>query len=242
MSKIYEALQNVHRDKKGEAPPPAVHVPFASLEPAGYSLEDEMLSLYKILETLLPHGKSKIVQFIGAKQGEGTSTIVREFARVSADLIGHSVLLLDADRHQPSQELFFDIPGSFGWFDALSSKGNTEEAFYRIGRSRLFVSPCSNTSVSTPEIFNSSFDNMCQNLRAGFDIVVIDSAPLAVSPDGLAMASRVDGVILVVEAEKTKWQAVKKAKDSISRVGGNILGVILNKRRYYIPQSIYKYL
>ena len=62
------------------------------------------------------------------------------------------------------------------------------------------------------------------------------------SADGLAVASKVDGVILVVEAEKTRWQTVRKVKDSISRVGGNILGVVLNKRRYYIPQSIYKHL
>jgi len=83
---------------------------------------------------------------------------------------------------------------------------------------------------------------MCENLKKEFDLVLIDSSPLTLSPDGLAIASKVDGVILVVEAEKTRWQTVKKVRDNIAIVGGNILGVALNKRRYYIPQFIYKYL
>ena len=100
------------------------------------------------------------------------------------------------------------------------------------------MSPACNSSVSTPEIFNSpTFSGFCQNLRTDFELVLIDSPPLTVSPDGLAVAGKVDGVILVVEAEKTRWQTVRRVKDNISRVGGNILGVVLNKRRYYIPQK-----
>ncbi|MGA2403210.1 MAG: CpsD/CapB family tyrosine-protein kinase [Syntrophobacteraceae bacterium] len=242
MSKIYEALQVVHRQEKGEEAPPAELVPCAPPEPDGFGLEEEMLSLYKIVVTLLPKVQSRIIQFIGAREGEGTSTIIREFAKVSADLIGHSVLLLDADRYQPSQNRFFDIPKNFGWLDALKSGGNVADACHRVGQSKLFVSTSSNSAAPTPEIFNDKFDCMCQNLRKDFELVLIDSAPLTVSPDGLAIASKVDGVVLVVEAEKTRWQTVRAARNSISSVGGSILGVVLNKRRYYIPQSIYKYL
>ncbi len=243
MSKIYEALQNVHRQKKHDSmSPPPLPVPFAPLETEGVGMDNEMLSLYKIVDTLLPQGK-KIIQFIGTREGEGTSTIIREFARVAANLIGQSVLLLDADRHHPSQNRFFDIEKGLSWVDALKSDlppGGNE--LHQIGRSKLFFSPSSNSSASTPEIFDSRFARMCENLKKDFDLVLIDSSPLTLSPDGLAIASKVDGVILVVEAEKTRWQTVKKVRDNIARVGGNILGVALNKRRYYIPQFIYKYL
>jgi len=244
MSKIYEALQHAQTQKKGKegatsSPPVAFDTPRSPEKDFG----EEMLSLYKVLDTLLPHSGSKILQFIGSREGEGVSTIVREFARVSADLIGHSVLLLDADRHHPTQSRFFEIQQAYGWLEALQDGGQIANAIHQIGKSSLFMSPSCNSSVSTPEIFNSpSFNGFCQNLRIGFDLVLIDSAPLSVSPDGLAIASRVDGVILIVEAEKTRWQTVQRVKDSISRVGGNVLGVVLNKRRYYIPQRIYKFL
>jgi Mrp family chromosome partitioning ATPase len=241
MSKIFEALENLQEMKKSvkaelSLPP----LPFASPVPAPLGLEDEMLGLFKILEQLLPRDSSRMIQFIGANGGEGTSTIVREFARVSSDLIGHSVLLLDADRHHPCQDRFFHLQSRLGWLDALKADGGGECVSHRVGQSRLFVSPCYNTSVSTPEIFNSRFENMCRDLRRKFDMVVIDSAPLTISPDGLAIASRVDGVVLVVEADKTGYETVLRIRDNIARVGGNILGIILNKRRYYIPQSIYR--
>jgi Mrp family chromosome partitioning ATPase len=243
MSKIYEALQNVQRQKKGRDAPLPVPVHFANPEPpVGLGLEDEMLSLYKIIDTLLPQRKSKIVQFIGAREGEGTSTIVREFARVAADLVGNSVLLLDADRHRPSQGRFFDINKSSCWLDALKSDQNAGDTFHRVGNSKLFVSPSRNSAGYTPEIFDLRFDRMCESLRADFDLVLIDTSPLMTSPDGLAIASKVDGIVLVVEAEKTRWQTVNRIRDNIVRVGGNILGVVLNKRRYYIPQSVFKYL
>ncbi len=245
MSKFYEALQKIHREKEAGQVPVSAPLPVsvdAVVGPLRTGLEDEMLSLYKVIESLLPNRPSKIIQFIGAREGEGTSTIVREFAKVASDLVGHSVLLLDADRHHPSQDNFFDIQEKFGWLHALKNDERGGEPFHRVGQSKLFVSPGCNSAISTPEIFNSKFEHMCENFRGGFDWVLIDSAPLVVSPDGLAIASKVDGIILVVEAEKTRWQAVKTMRDSISRVGGNILGVVLNKRRYYIPQSIYKHI
>ena len=109
-------------------------------------------------------------------RGEGTSTIVREFGRVAADLIGNSVLLLDADRHHSSQGRFFDIERSSGWLDALKGEGLTGDLFHRVGESTLFVSPSCNSAGYTPEMFDSRFDSMCQNLRKDFDMVLIDCA------------------------------------------------------------------
>jgi Mrp family chromosome partitioning ATPase len=243
MSKIYEALQNAQRAKKsGKAPLQPVPIPFALPAPARFGMEDEMLSLYKIVDTILPAGKSRVLLFIGAKEGEGTSTIVREFAGVAADLVGNSVLLLDADRHHPSHDRYYNIQQTCCWLDVLKGARPPGDSFYRVGDSSLFVSPSCNSASFTPEVFDTRFEGLCQNFRAQFDLIVIDSSPLAVSPDGLAIASKVDGVVLVVEAEKTRWPTAKQLRDNISRVGGNILGVVLNKRRFYIPQSIYKYL
>lgn len=252
MSKIYEALQYAYR-KKGKAGAPPFPIPLESSTPVylaeaehrteDLGLREEVLGLYKMIDALLPDRKSKFIQFIGARKGEGTSTIIREFAKISADQIGDSVLLLDADRSCPSQSRYFKIPGDCGWLEALKKGGSMESALHRVDRSRLVMSPSNNASGSTPEIFNSPlFDTFCQTLRDEYQLILIDSAPYSMSPDGLAIASKVDGVVLVMEAENTKWQAVKLMKESIARVGGNILGVILNKRRYYIPNYIYKYL
>jgi Mrp family chromosome partitioning ATPase len=79
-------------------------------------------------------------------------------------------------------------------------------------------------------------------IRQQFDLLVIDSTPITKSPDGLGIVPRTDGVILVVEAEKTKWTVVENTKQQIQNVGGNILGMVLNKRNYHIPNFIYRFL
>jgi Mrp family chromosome partitioning ATPase len=49
-----------------------------------------------------------------------------------------------------------------------------------------------------------------------------------------------DAVILVIEAEKTRWEVARKAKEELEKAGATILGAVLNKRKYYIPRSIYR--
>ena len=245
MSKIYEALQHAYKEK---TVPEERHsnVPASfktAVQGPHLEMDEEMLGLYKSIDTLLPATPNKVIQFIGTSVGEGTSTIARAFARLSATRVGCSVLLLDADRHMSTQSLYFDVMSEQSWIEALKKGDTFGNAVYQVGQSSLFVSPSCNSSVATPEIFNSPrFADFWGSLRQTYDLILVDCAPLAVSPDGLALASKVDGVVLVVEAEKTRWQTAKNLRESIQKVGGNVLGAVFNKRRFYIPQSVYKHL
>lgn len=243
MSKIYEALQQAHQQKKTSGKNVDAIMPQSLLNREEVEIGEEMLGLYKLIDTLLPDIKNRVIQFIGSGAGEGTSTIVREFAKISADRIGHSVLLVDADRYQSTQSQFYSVESQYSWIELLQESGELDRAIHRVGKSNLSVSPSCNSRAFTPELFNSPrFDGFWTNLKHNFDLVLIDSPPLTVSPDGLALASKVDGVILVVEADKTKWRTARHVREKIEMVGGKMLGVVFNKRRFYIPQSIYKYL
>jgi Mrp family chromosome partitioning ATPase len=87
--------------------------------------------------------------------------------------------------------------------------------------------------------YSPSIKDIWDSLRQRYDLVLIDSAPLEVSPDGIEISRRVDGVVLVVEAEKTRWQVVENLKEKILNNGGSIIGIVFNKRRFYIPDAIY---
>jgi capsular exopolysaccharide synthesis family protein len=243
MSKIYEALQQAHKQKKTSGKSVEIILPLDLAHNEEIDMGQEMYSLYKVIDAMLPDTSKRVLQFIGSRPGEGTSTVVREFARIAAERIGASVLLMDADRYQGTQSQFYSIASQFSWINVLQDSGDLGRAIHRVGESELYVSPACNSSVPTPELFNSPrFEGFWGNLKTRFDLVLIDSPPLTTSPDALALASKVDGVILVVEAEKTKWRTARYVRERIERVGGNILGIVFNKRRYYIPQSVYKYL
>jgi Mrp family chromosome partitioning ATPase len=73
-----------------------------------------------------------------------------------------------------------------------------------------------------------------------FDLILIDSAPAVKSPDSLALSRFADGVVLVLEAEKTRKPVAENLKNQIARSGGNLLGIVFNKHRHHIPDYIYK--
>lgn len=244
MSKIYEALEYAQQEQQRfeEQEFPLPHSPIFPRfpKPSELQIENEMIRVYQAINSLLPDSQKRIIQFIGSLEGEGTSTIVREFARVSAMKIDKSVLLLDADRHKSSQHLFFDIEPKYGWDDVIRDTMSMDNALHQIGETSLFISPISENSTS-PQVFNSSkFDAFLEELKERFDLILVDSPPATTSSDALAISPKADGILLVLEAEKTRLPVVESARDRIIKSGGNILGVILNKRRYHIPEFIYK--
>jgi hypothetical protein len=73
-------------------------------------------------------------------------------------------------------------------------------------------------------------------LRAEFDYTIIDCPSLGESGDVLGIAPFVDGIILVVEANRTRRDQPRLAEQQILAAGGTLLGYILNKRVYEVPR------
>jgi len=204
-------------------------------------VEEQMIGLYRSLSALLPNKRhwGRSIQFIASRSGEGASVIGREFAKVLARRLDMSVLLIDADP-QGEQLAHFDIQRSMGWNEAVFNSAPIHYALKQIDDSKLFVTQMAMPGESITRIVHApEIEAILEDLKRQFDFIVIDTLPGTVSVDGLTLSHKVDGVILVVEAECTRWQIVQQTKENIEIRGGNVLGVILNKRRFYIPKFIY---
>jgi capsular exopolysaccharide synthesis family protein len=200
-----------------------------------------MVALSRNIDALLKNSPRIMIQFIGAQGGEGTSTVVRDFAMVSAARLGKSVLLLDADPQDPCQHFFFHLQPKFGWEEILRNKRTFKKAICRIGNTSLFVYPNPPGSASLPKaLFSPAIKEFWDAAKEKFDLVLIDSAPAARSPDSIALSRYADGVVLVLEAEKTRKPVAESLKNQVVQNGGNLLGMVFNKRRYHIPKSVYK--
>jgi Mrp family chromosome partitioning ATPase len=79
-----------------------------------------------------------------------------------------------------------------------------------------------------------------QSLRQSFDFVVIDAPSLKSSSDGIAFAQRADATVLVTSAETTRRHVLENLRDTLKNAGATISGIVLNKRKFYIPERIYK--
>ena len=246
MSKIYEALENEQRRRRELEKPgiTAIQEPYLVEQSHTTSpeVEEEMISLFYSIGSMVATKRGKVIQFVGSVEGEGTSTLVQEFGRISAVELGKSVLLLKADSNEPADE-DFDAPTTSTTPDLEGLMRNgvpLEEVFSKSGDACFFVCPISARRNTTSSVLTSPrIDGVFQKLKEHFDLILVDTPPVSQSPHALAICQKVDGVVLVIEAEKTREPVAESVKQKITKAGGNILGVVLNKRRYYIPTSIY---
>ena len=77
-------------------------------------------------------------------------------------------------------------------------------------------------------------------MKREYSHIIFDLPPLWTDTAAIPIARAMDGVILVIEAGKTRWEVAKRAKDKLTEAGIPVMGAILNKRRYYIPQCVYR--
>ena len=202
-------------------------------------MEREMIELHQNVESLLPAPR-RIIQFLSCRAGEGVSTVVREYAWVAAAKLGKSVLILDANHDNQGQRHFFDVSNGYGWDDAIREAGRLEAAICRVGPEEIHLGCSSlrhaaNWQSLDPLLVKEFF----LKIKERFDLALIDSSPLATGVDTGAVTRCADGVVLVVEAEKTRWPVLVKAKKKILKSGGAPLGAVFNKRINYIPEFIY---
>jgi Mrp family chromosome partitioning ATPase len=253
MSNIYEALEQAQREKNGlgtvdkiplakdpttgKVPQLHEHVE----RPVCLAGEEVITNLYRTIDVMLPEQSRKTIQFISVQQGEGVSTIVHEVARTASGRLGKKVLILNAIRHN-SERTLSDMQwtgpnimrkngGVMGTACFQTSNANLCIAYLPIG-----------TDAGSGFYDLKAAGAFLTDLGQHFDLILIDSPPLSEEPGSVDMVRYADGVILVLEAERTKWFVAENVKEKILKNGGNILGVVFNKRRYHIPKFIYQWL
>lgn len=248
MSKVYEALvrARAEQDLVSVAERGATIVvrqpeivDMGGLPPL--QMEKEMGRLFHNVAGLLSNSQRGIIQFIGAQKDAGTSTISRELGLFLATKAKKSILLVDADRTHLPQHQSLGVPPRISLQRIMSEGGSVDEAIAPVKNSRVFLCRLyEGTGENSRVGFMLKHSEMWNKLRQGFDFILIDSLPMGASDEALTLCSSTDGVILVVEAEKTRSRVMADLLARVSQSDGKILGLVFNKQRFYIPEWIYK--
>lgn len=172
--------------------------------------------------------------------GEGKSTIATNVASALAEEAGREVLLVDANIEAPVLHKRFQISDSPGFFEVLD--GDLTVQGTAVEKS-LRVLPIGADHARSGGMVNAQGTQRLKEFldahRTSSQFVILDGSSVFGAGPAASLASSCDGVILVVESEKTRWEVVQSARDQLRDAGAEILGVVLNRRRYYIPRSVY---
>jgi Mrp family chromosome partitioning ATPase len=203
--------------------------------------DDEMISLLRALQLTMPQKSHWTIGLISTLHGEGVSSIARGLARVVSRTPNAKVLICDVagdPRTQPSRN-------GHSKSTALA-RASLDHGAGRIEFSWLPGSQVAMGALGEPGAINAlaadaeSVRSMLSSVSDSFELTILDLPPVSESIVGPAMAKALDGVVLVVEAERTRSAAVQASQRTLRMHGGNVLGVVLNKRRFHIPNFIYR--
>lgn len=184
--------------------------------------------------------KYQIILMTATNSGEGTSTIAIHSAATLANDFQFKVLLIDLN-YRFSNYSNQEKPNHF----------NTEECFESKAAFNLNKIEVGNLSILTfngsfldpiENLANNEFDDFLKRQREIYDYVILDAPPIKRSSVARILSSKADGVIMVVEAHKTRKHVALRARDTLQKAGAHIIGAVINKRKLYIPDFIYKFL
>jgi capsular exopolysaccharide synthesis family protein len=188
----------------------------------------------------LPGLKTRALLFAGSTAGEEAATVLAAFGRVLARS-GERVLLVDTDLRCPMLNQLFGMNGGPGVAQLLSGKSELLTVVNIMETEGLLMVTAGRPVANPFSLFESaSIDALIESMRKQADWVLLTAPPVNAYNDAISLAKKVDGVILVVEAEQTRWEVARSAKERLEDAGANILGVVLNNRKLHIPGWIYR--
>jgi capsular exopolysaccharide synthesis family protein len=245
MGKTYEALERAEREYevKGRdilvrpAQPGSVY-PHSAAHHA-------VIECYEELKTNLfaghHGGPVKTILFSGTNHGDGSSTTAINFATTLAEDDRIKVLLMDVNLRTPSLHGTFHLQPDHGLSDLPANGRDPEALVKKVPRCNLYVVTCGSSYTGPLSLFQSTcFCEFLKLMKTKFDYVILDGPPTPTYSETRLLCSQVDGVVMVLAAGKTREQVAKKAKQEIEEAGGKILGLVLNRRKFHIPEWLYR--
>jgi capsular exopolysaccharide synthesis family protein len=171
----------------------------------------------------------QVIQVTSPHMGDGKSTLVANLA-ISIAQSGKSVVLIDADFRRPKIHKFFSIANpNVGLASVISGDAELVDAIQPCAVHGLFILPCGPRPTNPAELLTlPRFQDLLKVIREKYDFVLIDTPPLLVVSDPAVVAPRVDGVILTLRVAKNNRPVAERAKELLTSLGTNILGVVVN--------------
>jgi capsular exopolysaccharide synthesis family protein len=193
------------------------------------SLEAEA---YRAIRTALyfnTRGDShRVIQLTSPTRGDGKSLTVANLAVTMAQS-GKKVLLIDADCRRPRLHKIFGLSNETGLSTILTGAGGVHEAVRAGCVPGLSVMPSGPIPPNPSEILIApQFQELLASLRQEYDYVLVDTPPLLAVTDPCVVASRVDGLFLVVRLTRCGRPDAVRAREILAAQGVPVFGVIVN--------------
>jgi len=200
---------------------------------------------YRVLRTNLlfsrKDDKLNTVAVVSAGAGEGKSTTVFNLASVFAQS-RHRTLIVDSDLRRPTLHKMMRVSNSLGLTNFLLKQNTLEEVIQTTDLPTLdFLASGKLPSSSLGILSSAQMKDLITELKRRYDFVFFDSPPIMGVSDASILASEVDMTLQVIQYRRYPQPMNIRAKQLIEKVGGNLVGIVLNNINMSQDESYYYY-
>jgi len=200
---------------------------------------------YRVLRTNLlfsrKDDKLNTIAIVSAGAGEGKSTTVYNLAAVFAQS-GQRTLIVDSDLRRPTLHKMMRVTNNVGLTNYLLRQNTLEEVIQTTSQPTLDFLPSGKLPSSSLGILSSAqMKDLISELKQRYDFVFFDSPPIMGVSDASILASEVDMTLQIIQYRRYPQPMNIRAKQLIEKVGGNLVGIVLNNINMSQDESYYYY-
>jgi len=212
---------------------PAIHID-ASVH------EEEVKLVQRVF--LLPGSQAPgMVVFCAVDHAPGAAGICARAAENLAAQTTAPVCIIDGNLHSPALHSYFGVENDRGLTNAVLESRSVRDSVYYLAGGNLALLSAGPRCDESPALWKSDQLRLVMDrLRKDFRYVLVYAPPVVLQVDAAFLGQVADGVILIVEANVTRRETARKAKEALTAANVKVLGAVLNNRTFPIPEFLYK--
>jgi capsular exopolysaccharide synthesis family protein len=190
------------------------------------------------IEIGLPQHQSRVLMLSSSTEEEGTTEVLIGLGLTLAADMGRRTAIVDCNTRHPALFRRFGTD-EIGLCEYLNGGIGLDQALVNTIVPNLQVLPLGRGAGSLAAFDKQQLVDFVTQIRTRFDYVLIDTAPIGTNPESTILCDKVDAVVVVIRYGRTRREVVRRTVETIGRADGKILGAVLNRRKFPIPEFIY---
>ena len=180
----------------------------------------------------------KVVSFSGIARDDRSSWICARAAEILSEQAGSSVCVVDANLVAPQLHVELAAASHPGFADALITKEPIRNYATPISGEHLWLIPAGHAKPGFRPSRERYRERMAE-LREAFEYILVGAPSLARETEATLFGQLADGAVLIVEANRTRRETLRRAKEQLQSAHVTLLGAVLDQRTFPIPEKLY---
>jgi polysaccharide biosynthesis transport protein len=190
--------------------------------------EEAMASLHTRLMRSTPGGMPRTLLMASSLPKEGKTTLAASLV-VARALAGEKALIVETDLRRPAAHVFLNTPRGPGLGEVLQGSASLADTIVREARTGAHILAAGDVKGRPPDLLASAaMNDIVEQLRADYDLVVFDSPPILAVTDACLLARWTDALVFIVRWAKTPRQTALFGLEQFANVGCDVTGVVLS--------------